>query len=356
MAKTKGGFSRLASAPPVEDDNFVDDAPTEIPAQESEVKAETKAKPKKSRKNTDTEAEAVTEKVTTTAVAAPKRRFALAAPNVGGGSALMAAVDDPDDDWGGSSLPSIALKGGSNGGVFAPRSSLSESVQEAIEEATGRKKIQAIYLSHRICVTSNPHDFDDKQDDDRPLWSAACPDNNIEFYRLLRKACKKYKFTAKVDRADIYDGDADLEIGHIKPHLELLVFIPGLAFPDEEGIVDEDAVGDIVVVKSPYQFDSFHNSMRSLQKLMDPAQGIVPVMPITIGVDLEEGKGSVAYSIYSLALSARRAGDGEEDQFNTFMEDLEADDDRMEQLGEWVEGYGTTDDKVLVALNKAAQL
>jgi hypothetical protein len=172
------------------------------------------------------------------------------------------------------------------------------------------------------------------------------------FHAKVRAACRGYNYTKVVDRGERYDFDTT-NIGHLRPSLELLMYIPGLELPEREGLP-----GDLLVVRSEPTYGSWIASSTSVASVVTAAakRGIM-FPPVSISVDQEQNKTKVrTYTMYSLHAELRVPGEGEQEAFQAFMQEVFADGDESARLSEWADGEGRTDDTVLRSLEMAAEL
>ena len=126
----------------------------------------------------------------------------------------------------------------------------------------GSKARPGIYLAKRTGVLAWKVGYDNKGEEESPAYIAFAPDSAIDDVSLIGKAVKSRQMMKKVD-AHKYDF-AESKVGHVKPILELLVWLPDTGF--------------VVITTSPNYHDVV-DGVLALKKLIDPATGEIGLVP-----------------------------------------------------------------------------
>jgi len=356
----RGGTARATKPEPEEDVKEVEviketteEEPFVEPPAEEKPKPKPRAKAKVKVKVTP-EAKAIAKKSTGKEVAVVNP-FALAT-GVDEVSSLILHGDDPlESDFEGFIFPTIVLTGGNSGGTFAPHASYEESnpgLYDALDDVIKSKKVPCRYLGHRTTIVAWPLDYEDKGPDDKPIWDISIPDKGAnDLFLLMRKACSKYKWTAKEKRKTIYDIDEDGEgIGHVKPMIEILVWIPGL---DTAGDGEEDS--SLAVIQLPAHYDTMDETYKNFVKIVEKSTNSIPTAAATLVASTEEKSTTTFdWSIHSVELISREDSEEETAAFQAYLGDLSADEESMEMVTGWLSGENIDDDNSVEMLNRAA--
>lgn len=115
----------------------------------------------------------------------------------------------------------------------------------------------AVYIAKRVGVLSWKNGYDKKSDEEVPAFTAFANDQNDEDIGLIAGAAKARQMCPKAIQPN-FDFDKS-KVGHVKPLLEILVFLP--------------KVGFTVIAVSP----NYYNVVDGV-KAVGNLQGPVPVM------------------------------------------------------------------------------
>jgi hypothetical protein len=190
----------------------------------------------------------------------------------GATSALMAVTDQSDGGGQKSPFPIIQVTGGASGGLFgAVKGTADQEVLDMLPQ--GGKPVKGIFLAYRSEILAWPAAFVEGQENhSNPSWTGVIPAGAVADAQLAFKACEAYQFTPKAEKAK-FDYAAS-EIGHIRPSLQLLVFLA--------------EINDVAIVQVPAYFSSWIETQKSLRLLVDPETKQLGQFPCCIRVITNE--------------------------------------------------------------------
>jgi len=151
-------------------------------------------------------------------------------------------------------------------------------------------------------VTGWPVDFDNKQDDTRPCWSAIIDSSDDTSAELLTQYGEAYQYTAKVDRCDKFDTPSGP--GHLRPAFQALVFLPPIA-NTMPGTPTWN--GGLAVIQTPYSAVAVQRSADSIIRHADSATNSIPpfACQFEVRTNQETNKaGTQVWKIHNLDFSA----------------------------------------------------
>lgn len=256
------------------------------------------------------------------------------------GKNVLAAIASVDE----RSLlfPILALSGGSSGGAFAPIKAVPEEIANQMPQ--GKKPFEGFVLGYRTEIVAWPAGFDDREEGSKPSWSVAISSEDAAGAELVKKACKQYQFT-KNDAKGKFDF-ADSGVGHIKPVLQLLVWLPD--------------VEDLIIVQTPAHFESWRKTAEQLNRNADPKTGEVLKFPALIRpVSTPKNINGFATTEHIIDITAMLNDAGAKlfGRFSAWREGAKQNPEIVANVGSWVQGLDAPrTDEINAILQKAAKL
>jgi hypothetical protein len=197
-------------------------------------------------------------------------------------------------------LPTINITSGNTGGQFAANDRNSPEHLRVLPQ--GRIPLFGVFLAYRYDVTGWPVDFDNKDEDTRPCWSAIIPSSDEAAAELLTQYGEAYQFTAKVDRCNKFDTPSGP--GHLRPSFQSLVFLP----PIQNTMPGTPTWnGGLAVIQTPYSPVSVQRSADSIIRHADAATNSIPpfACQFEVRTNQETNKaGTQAWKVHHLDFSA----------------------------------------------------
>ena len=144
--------------------------------------------------------------------------------------------------------------------VFVPSKGNSPADLDTLPD--GSKARPGIFLAKRTGVLAWKVGYDNKGEEESPAYVGFASDAHVDDVILVGKAVKARQMTKKVD-AHKYDY-SESKVGHVKPILELLVWLPDSGF--------------VVITTSPNYHDVV-DGVLALKKLIDPSTGEIGMVP-----------------------------------------------------------------------------
>lgn len=181
----------------------------------------------------------------------------LSIPKSGAAAAANAFLDEAEG-LGGLLLPTVKV---TDGGVFQPAKGNDPADMDKLPD--GSKAKPGIFLAKRTGVLSWKVSYDKKGEDEQPAFSVFAPDSAIEDVKLMAKAAKARQFKPKDMDASRFDF-ANSGVGHIKPLLEFLVWLPDTG---------------LTVIDVPPNFHDVTDGVAETKNLIDPSTGEISMVP-----------------------------------------------------------------------------
>lgn len=315
-------------------------------AGKTSTKTETKAA--ETAKAPETEAKQVeatvveTEAKTTVAVREDTASTAMSLFDGGGmGKSVLAvitAADGPRE----LAFPILSLQGGNGGGSFSPIKAVPEEVANQMPQ--GKKPFTAFILGFRTELVAWPVGFEDKEDDTKPVWSVTATSADARATELIRKACKQYQFTGNKDKAKF--DFAQSEVGHIRPVLQLLVWLPD--------------VEDLIVVQTPSHYMSWLKTGEQLNRNADPKTGEVRPFPAQlrpVSTSKTVNGYTITEHVIDITAMLNDAGAQVFAAYSKWRETAKSNPELVERVGKWVQGLDAPmTDEIEKRLRTAASL
>lgn len=165
-------------------------------------------------------------------------------------------------------LPTIDISSGNNGGSFAACDRNPPEILRVLPQ--GRVPLFGLFLAYRYEVAIWPCDFDNKQDDTRPVADGVVVSGDEKNAGLLSTFGEAYQFTAKVDRCNRFDPPSGP--GHPRPSFQALCYLP----PMVAQIPGQQVWGGgLVVIRTPYHPMSVSRSADSIIRHADSASNSI---------------------------------------------------------------------------------
>lgn len=258
---------------------------------------------------------------------------------------VLAAISDADAGPARSAFPLLSITGGNAGGSVTPAKFVPSEIADNLPQ--GKKPIRGVYLSHRLEITAWPEGYKDEQSDEprKPAWSAVVKADNAADAALVMKACKAYQYTPGTDKAAKFDFASSHNIGHIRPVLAILMYLP-----DIDGVC---------IVQPPQYYPSAVSTAQALAKNADPATGEIGQFPavLTVVSTTNTAKGSgKTWSTHSFDIGVDVTPKGKDllVAFGKWKDRILADTENLQVLKDWVE-EDTMTDEIRTRLRTAAQ-
>lgn len=262
----------------------------------------------------------------------------------GAASAALAVIDNADASDSYANFHRITVSGGAQGGQFVADDGVPDDILMKLPQ--GRSPAMGIFIGFRAELAAWGTGYDDRDPaaEPRPSWSCAIPSNDGPNSVVLEEAAKQYQFTPKASKAKF--DFANSQVGHIRPVLTAMIWSP--------------ALGDLLIVQSCAGYEPWLESLRSLGKLVDPATGGIPRIPITVRARSEQReskKSGFSWLVHTLTfdVAATESGGAMLTAFNAWREGVSTE--RKAQVAEWLSAADRpmTDD-IVAALRKAKTL
>lgn len=127
---------------------------------------------------------------------------------------------------GGLMLPTVKVVAIGDKAMFSPDAGNDPKDLDLLPSSG--KAVPALYIARRIGALSWKVGFDEKEEGDSPAFCAFADPTNDADIKLISAATKAVQMTPR-DQKSKYDFEKS-KCGHVKPLLELLVFLPGVGF------------------------------------------------------------------------------------------------------------------------------
>jgi hypothetical protein len=161
-------------------------------------------------------------------------------------------------------LPTIDISSGNTGGSFAACDRNPPEILRVLPQ--GRVPLFGLFLAYRYEVAIWPCDFDNKQDDTRPMADGVITSADEDGAQLLSTFGEAYQFTAKVERCNKFDPPSGP--GHPRPSFQALAYLP----PQVAQFAGQQVWGGgLVVIRTPYHPMSVSRSADSIIRHNDAA-------------------------------------------------------------------------------------
>lgn len=175
-----------------------------------------------------------------------------------GAAAAADAFLDEAEGLTGLLLPSVGI---TDGGVFSAIKGNDPADVDRLPD--GNKAKPGIFLAKRTGVLSWKVPYDKKnKEEDAPAFSVMVPDSHVEDVKLVAQAVKARQYCPK-DRAEQFNF-ASSGVGHLKPLLEILAWLPDTGF---------------TVISVPPNFHDVVDGIAETRNLVDPATGEISLAP-----------------------------------------------------------------------------
>jgi len=250
--------------------------------------------------------------------------------------AINAAVSAGGNSDAADRFPLINVTGGPSGGMFEPLATMPQELQDALP--SGKKPILGVLMGFRYHATAWPAGYADNEaqaaanpggekSKPKPVYAVAIANTDVDGVKLLMAAAKNYQFTKTVDKSKF--DYASSKAGHLKPALELLVWLPGVDAP--------------VVISSAYGHGCVVESLTSLQALVDPKTGSIGQFPALIRSVSQEKTSKAGYTFKVHALEVTNAsnqGNAVEvwKSYGAWIQQAAADPATVQKVRDWLSG------------------
>ena len=175
-----------------------------------------------------------------------------------GGSSAANAFLDETDGLQGLLLPTVGI----GEKVFVPNKGNDPKDLDTLPD--GSKARPGMYIAKRLGVLAWKVGYDSKDEEESPAYIAFAKDSNKDDVALIGKAVKSRQMMKKPD-AHKFDF-AESKVGHVKPILEILTWLPDTGF--------------VVITTSPNYHDVV-DGVLALKKLVNPDTGEMEMTPAT---------------------------------------------------------------------------
>lgn len=250
--------------------------------------------------------------------------------------AINAAVTAGGNSDASERFPLINVTGGPSGGMFEPLATMPQELQDALP--SGKKPIQGVLMGFRYHATAWPAGYADtdaqaaaqpsgEKTKSKPVYAVAIGNTDVDGVKLLMAAAKNYQYTKTADKAK-FDYAAS-KAGHLKPALELLVWLPEVEAP--------------VVVSSAYGHGCVVESLTSLQTLVDPKTGSLGQFPAQVRSVSQEktSKSGYKFKVHALEVSNTMNTGGSVELYKAYtgwIQEAAKDPGTVQKVRDWLSG------------------
>jgi hypothetical protein len=187
----------------------------------------------------------------------------------GSSAASDAYLDETGEGLTGLLLPTVNI---TDGGVFMAAKGNDPGDQDRLPD--GSKAKPGIFLAKRTGVLSWKVGYDKKGEDENPAFTVWIKDSEIEDVKLAARAVKARQMKPKDMDATKFDF-AVSGVGHLKPLLELLVWLPDTGF---------------TVIAVPPNYHDVVDGIAATKNLVDPKTGEISMAPALFQPDSKPHK------------------------------------------------------------------
>ncbi len=220
-------------------------------------------------------------------------------------------------------FPVVQVSGGngSSAGQFGPLAGTPDDV--ALKLPAGRGTISGIFVGYRTEVIAWATGYlnRDPESDGRPAWQGVLNPQNADDARLVADAVAAYQFTPNKDK-----GAFD-PVGHARPSLQLLMFLPKL--------------NDLVVIQAPAHQQTWALTTQSLKRLIDPQSKVLGQFPCTVKPQVDDRKANgFEWKVTSLVVSQLLTDESKAwwDSYQAWREQVKLDPNKVATVREWLSG------------------